>query len=1009
MSRFNLTEISLKNKSLVYYFILVIFFTGIYSYVKLGRMEDPDFTMRQMVVSVAWPGATAREVEEQVTDKLEKKLQDLPNLDYIKSYSKEGQAVIYVNLDDAVKKSEIRSAWYEARNLANDIKSDLPTGVVGPFFNDRFDDVYGSIYALTSDGFTYEEMRDRAEKIRRTLLNLPSVKKVELIGVQEEKIYVEIEANKLAKLGISPTVLSETIKNHNAMNPSGMIDTATDNVYIRLSGELTSLDSLKNLQIPSAGKMISLGDIATISRKYSEPAEPKMYFDGQEAIGIAVSMESGGNVLELGENLQKTIAEIKTNLPAGLELSQVSNQPEVVADSINDFVRMLFEAIAIVLAVSFLSLGMRTGMVVACCIPLVIAAVFMMMNILSIDLHRVSLGALIISLGLLVDDAIIAVEMMAVKLEEGYDRFDAACHAYNVTARPMLTGTLITCAGFLPIPFAKGVAAEFTSALFPVISISLLISWLVSVMAAPLFGYKLIQIKPSPKGSAYDKKFYRIFKNVLILALRHRKAVLALTGAAFIFSLCLMPFIKQEFFPPSTRNELIVEMNLAQGSSLKATESEAMRLAEKLKKDDRIDSFSVYVGEGAPRFILTLEPVLPSDSYAQIVIVAKDIKSRTALQSDLSEELKENFPSVRANLKVPQLGPPAAYPVMLRVSGYDHDKVKKIAANVAQEITDEHLQNVHLDWNEKSKTVHLNLDEAKMRALGIDRTTLSQLLYTELSGATVGEYYEGDKTVDIVLRLTDARRIGSLKNLPVPTASGEYVALAQVADLSYDAEDGIIWRRDLKPTVTVQAALKDDSLTANNATQTAYDKTRAIREKLPQGYSIEVGGSLENSNKAIKYLAEPLPLMILAIITLLMLQLKKMPLMLLTLLTAPLGLIGVSLGMLLGGEPMGFVAQLGILALSGMIIRNSVILIDQIESHKQAGETPWNAIIDSAVLRFRPIMLTAAAAILGMIPLMRSSFWGPMAVAIASGLFAATVLTLLVLPVMYAAWYKVEE
>lgn len=1013
MKRLNLTEIALCNRSLMYYFIIVVFLMGIFAYMRLGRMEDPDYTVRQMVVSAAWPGATARQVEEQLTDKLEKKLQDLPGLDYLKSYSKPGQAVIYVNLSDTFPKEQIRSAWYEARNLVNDINRDLPDGVVGPFFNDRFDDVYGSIYALTGDGFSYEEMREHAEKIRRRLLAIDDVKKVELIGVQEEKIYVEVANSRLAQLGISPDRIMTAIKNQNAMNPSGMIDTDTDNVYLRLSGQFNSVLALQELQISVGDRLIRLGDIAQVTRRYGEPAEPKMYFNGQEAIGIAVSMESGGNVLKLGENLKQALSSMQGELPLGLDISQVSDQPQVVEDSIHEFVRTLGEAILIVLAVSFVSLGLRTGMVVACCIPLVIAGIFAVMNLLAIDLHKISLGALIIALGLLVDDAIIAVEMMAVKLEEGYDRFKAACYAYTVTAFPMLTGTLITCAGFIPVRFSKGPAAEFTSDLFPVIAISLLLSWIVSVMAAPLFGYHLIKPKEEQiKRDVYNNRFYRFFKNVLIRCLRARYAVLAVTLGLFVAALAVLPYIKQEFFPPSVRPELIVEMTLPQGTSLKATENEARRLAERLRGDERIENFSLYIGEGAPRFILTMEPVLPDERYAQFVILAKDVAARSEIQKELSAVLAAEFPAVRANLKLLQLGPPANYPVMLRVSGDEHNKVKDIAAQIDGRLREDHrLNEVHLDWNEQSKVVRLELDEAKMRVLGVDRQTLSQFLYAQLSGAAVGEYYEGDKTVDIMFRLseTDRNDLARLKNLLVPSSSGQYVVLSQVADIRYAAEEGLIWRRDLKPTITIQAALSSDAITGNNATLAALEAVSDIQSALPPGYHIEAGGSLENSNKSMRYLMEPIPAMILVIVTLLMFQLKRISLMLLTLLTAPLGMIGVSFGMLLSGQAMGFVAELGILALSGMIIRNSVILIDQIESHIQGGEAPWQAIIDSAVLRFRPIMLTAAAAILGMVPLMRSNFWGPMAVAIASGLFVATVLTLLVLPTMYAAWFKIKE
>lgn len=1010
MKNINLTEWALHNKQLVYYFIIMIFAMGVFSYQHLGRMEDPDFVIRQMVVSVAWPGATARQMEEQVTDKIEKKLQDTPGLDYLKSYSKPGQAVIYVNLKETLPEKDIRPTWLEVRNMVNDIKDTLPQGVAGVYFNDRFDDVFGNIYALTADGYTYEEMREKAEKIRRILLGVKSVKKVELIGVQPEKIYIEIENSKLAQLGIDPNLIVNTIKTQNAMTPSGMIETASDNVYLRVTGMFEDVDSIRNLPISANGHTFRLGDIATVRRSYAEPSEPKMYFNGQPAIGIAVSMEKGGNILKLGTDLSQTIGQIKNELPVGLEINQVSNQPQVVKESISDFVKSLREAVIIVLLVSFLSLGVRSGIVVALCIPLVIAGVFSAMNIIGIDLHKVSLGALIIALGLLVDDAIIAVEMMSVKLEQGWDRFKAACYAYTTTAFPMLTGTLITCAGFIPIGFAKGTAAEFTSSLFTVITTALIISWFVSVLVAPLLGYSLIKIKPAAAGrDVYDKKFYRLFKRILAWCLLHRKLVLCATLLCFIGSVFSLRFIKQEFFPPSLRPELIVEMTLPEGASMRATEEEAQKFAQYLADDADISSYSYYVGQGSPRFVLTIEPILPATNYAQFVIVAKDTEARTRVNAKVNKLLAEDFPNVRGHVNLIQTGPPSPYPVMLRVSGYEHDRVRAIAQQVSEVMAaNPNLTNINFDWNEKSKVIHFAVDQDKARMLGIDSQSLALALQTQLSGATIAQFREQDKTVDIVFRLDPQSRndLSRVKDLPIHIGNGKYVPVEQIAKISYDAEEGLIWRRNLKPTITVQADVIP-GITGDDATKQVYNSLKALRDELPPGYSIDVGGSLERSNDSIVYLLQPVPVMIVVIITLLMLQLQRMSLVVLTTLTAPLGIIGVSLSMLLTQRPMGFVAELGILALGGIIIRNSVILIDQIEQHKKAGETPWDAIIDSAVLRFRPIMLTAAAAILGMLPLIPSVFWGPMAVAIAGGLFGATILTLIVLPTMYAAWFRV--
>lgn len=1007
----NLSEVALKNKVLVWYFIVMIAIAGIFSYMKLGRMEDPAYTVRQMVVTVAWPGATAQQMQDQVTDKIEKKLQDTPNLDYLKSYSSPGQAVIYVTLTDQADTDSIRSTWHEVRNLTEDMKKDLPDGVYGPYYNDRFDDVYGSVYAITGDGYSYEELRRRAEKIRRMMLTVDDVSKVEIIGEQSEKVYIEVANAKLAELGISPTAISNAVNGQNAMTPSGMIDTASDNVYLRLSGVFEDVEAIRNLPINANGRVFRLGDIATVERRYTEPADPKMFYNGKPAIGIALSMKTGGNILTLGENLEKMQASVKHDLPAGMEIHQVSDQPKVVEESISDFVSTLREAIIIVLVVSFLSLGLRTGLVVAFCIPLVLTGVFCVMNIAGIDLHKVSLGSLIIALGLLVDDAIIAVEMMSVQLEKGMDRLSAACFAFRATAKPMLTGTLVTCAGFIPVAFADGAASEFCQALFPVILTALVLSWIVSVMVAPLFGYYLIKVKAETvEKPLYQSKFYQLFRRILTWCLTHRIVVIGGTVGLFVLSIGMMKLIPQEFFPPSLRPEIIVELTLPEGSSMAASEKEAKVLADFLdtQKDD-MESYSYYVGEGAPRFVLTLEPILPRNNYAQFVVVAKDTETREALTKKIKAQLSEKQPGVRCNVKNVPLGPPSDYPIMLRVSGYDVDTVKQYAQQIASRISeDSNAENVFLNWEQKNKVMHVQLDQNKLRAMGLSGQDVAKTLYTELSGATIAQYYAEDKTIGIQLRLQEQDRndLSKIKTIPIYIGSG-YVPLEQVATISYGAEDGRIWRRDLKPTITVEGSIK--SGTANDATQKAYDDIKDIRDSMPFGYTVEVDGALENSQKSLGYLLGPVPMMVLIIMTLLMFQLRRVSLMVLTLITAPMGIIGVAFGMLLFGKSLGFVAYLGILALGGMIIRNSVILIDQIDKHMAAGEDPWHAVIDSAILRFRPIMLTAAAAILGMIPLMTSIFWGPMAVAIASGLFVATVLTLLVLPTMYAAWFKIER
>lgn len=1006
----NLTEVSLKNRALVWYFIIVTAIGGIFFYFKLGRMEDPNFTINQMVVTAAWPGASADQMEQQVTDKLESKFRDIPGVKEITSNTRAGTSVVYVTLRDDVDRSTIRDTWRDVRGFGNDVQSELPSGVYGPYYNDRFDDVFGSVYAITGDGYSMEELRQAAEKIRRQLATIEKVQKVKLLGVQTEKVYVEIESAKLAELGISPTVLANALKSQNEMTPSGMIETSTDNVYLRYSGIFDDENAVKNTPIQANGKTFYLGDIATVERRYAEPGDTAMYYNGQPAVGIAVSMEDGGNIITLGNELKTAMTNIQSEMTAGLEIHQVSDQPKVVEESIDDFVSTLREAVIIVLAVSFLSLGLRTGMVVAGCIPLVLAAVFCGMYIFDIDLHKVSLGALIISLGLLVDDAIIAVEQMSVQLERGHSRFDAACHAFRATAKPMLTGTLITCSGFIPVSFSKGMAAEFCSSLFPVIGMALVISWIVSVMIAPLFGYYLI--KPAAKadeGEMYQSRFYLAFRGLLNWFLGHRKIVLATTAGLFALSIAMMGMIKQEFFPPSIRPEIIIDMELPEGSSLKASGQAASRFAQFLDENsEEIENYTYYVGEGAPRFVLTVDPKLPTDNLSQFVIVAKDADNRDALTAKLRDYLAENIPEVKTNISVIQTGPPAPYPIMLLVSGYDKDKVRDIASQVADRVAqDPNNTDINMDWNEKSKVLHLEFDQAKLRALGLSPQAVAQTVYTEVSGASAAQLYSGDRTIDIQLRLADTDRqdLSQIRNLPVYSAGG-YVPLEQLAKISYEAEDSLIKRKNMQPTITVQANIKEG--TANDATQKAYDAVKDIRDELPFGYKITVGGSLEDSEDSMKYLLIPIPAMIFIIMTLLMFQLRNGKDMILTLLTAPLGLIGVVAGMLLLNQAMGFVAILGVMALSGMIIRNSIILIDQIQKHIEAGEAPRDAIVDSAVLRFRPIMLTAAAAILGMLPLMTSSFWGPMAVAIASGLLIATILTLLVLPVMYAVTYKIH-
>lgn len=1014
MKRFNLTEWCLNRKQLIYFLAITIIVAGIFVYPKLGRNEDPEFTIREMYMTVAWPGATASQVEEQITDKIERKLQDTPNKDYIRSYSMPGQAVIFIDLKDEVPSDKIRDTWVEVRNEINDIKGTLPSNIVGPNFNDRYDDVYGCIYALTSDGYTYEEMREKAENVRRSLLNVKDVKKVELIGVQSEKIFIQVENTKMAQLGISPNTITSTLQAQNSVIPAGMIQTSTDNAYLRVSGMFDDVDNISNLPIKAGSQTFRLGDIANITRGYSDPPDPKMFFNGKEAIGIAISMEKGGNVLNLGENLNKALSQVKNDLPLGMNLYQVADQPEAVTDSINEFLETFVLALAIVMLVSFVSLGLRTGLVVALSIPLVIAGVFVAMFLLGIPLHKVSLGALIIALGLLVDDAIIAIEMMSVKLEQGWDRFKAGCFAFTSTAFPMLTGTLITCSAFTPVGFSKGTASEYTGSVFAVVTIALLFSWIISVCFVPVLGFDLIKTKhkKNEEDNVYDTKFYRGFRGILNWCLNHRKLILTATIILFGLSgFSLSHYVQKEFFPAATRPELLIDMTLPQGSSIAATQEAANNLAEDLKDDKDIINYSYYVGMGAPRFVLSLEPIAQSSNAAQFVILTKDIAARDRVSKDVQKLFDEGFENVQSHIKVIQNGPPSNYPVMLRVTGNDNDKVREIAGKVRDTMAaDPNLYNINFDWFEKIKGISVEVDQDKARMLGIDSAQVSAVLQGQLSGTTVSQFRQEDKTVDIILKMDSANShdLGYIKNLNITLPSGSSIPLDQIAKINYNAEDGLIARRDLKPTITVQAEVLPGT-TGNDASTNIYNQLEDLRNSLPAGYSIDIGGALERSEKGLAQVRNVVPFMIILMIILLMFQLQNVPKMVMTLLTAPLGLIGVAIALLAFKSPMGFVVVLGILALMGIIIRNSVILVDQITKHVKEGETIRDAIIDSTILRFRPIMLTAIAAIMGMIPLIRNSFWGPMAVAMSGGLFVATILTLLVLPVIYASWYRVDK
>ncbi|MDU2206473.1 efflux RND transporter permease subunit [Veillonella sp.] len=1020
MKKFNLADWALRHKSIIYYFIAVLLTFGIFSFTHMGRMEDPDFTMRTMVVGVSWPGASPQQMSDQVTDKLEEKLRDLPGVDYTKSFTDGSKSVIYINLKEDLPSNKIRPAWEEARNMINDEWKSLPSGVQGPSINDRFDDVYGTIYALSGDEFSYEEKRQQAEDLKRQLLSVPNVKKITLIGVQEKSLDVTINKDKLASYQVSTQQLLTALKQQSAMVPAGMINTDTNNVYLRINGVFDSVDAVKNMPVRINNQTIRLGDIADVTMTYKDPSSPQFYYEGKPAIGIAISMDAGANNIEFGKAIDTKLKELKTTIPAGLNLDQVSNQPHIVKESIGDFSQSLFEAIAIVLLVSFASLGIRTGIVVALTIPVVVSTTFILMYENGIYLHKVSLGALILALGLLVDDAIIVVEMMSVKLEEGFNHWRAATFAYESTAFPMLSGTLITCAGFLPLALAEGMVAEFTKSLSIVVFMALILSWIASVLVSPVLGYKIIENKAEKPESEWTRRdhimhrlktvFYARFESLLHWALGHHKAVLLLTLGAFILSLLSFPLIKQEFFPSSTRSEIIVSMQFPQSSSIDYTQNQAKSLDALLKDNEHIDHFTTYVGEGSPRFVLTLEPELPRANFMQTIIVTKSLEDRDALFKDLQDQLNDQYPSALINMQFVQIGPPSKYPVMLRISGPDASEVKTIANDVKAKMQeDKDLHNIAFDWPDTEPVAQIHIDPDKARMLGINSYAVSLHLQSLLSGTKSGEYYEGNQTIPVTFRLSgnENHNLAALSSLPIQTGNGSYVPLSQIATISMSQEEGIIWHRNMMPTISIHANVGPGVL-GNAKTKEIYNKLAEYRQDLPTGYTIDLDGSAEKSVTAVQKLLVPMPIMLFAIMTILMFQLKRIALMFMALFTAPLGLIGVVLALNITRTPLGFMAILGIIALSGMIIRNSIILLDQIEIHRAEGQSAREAIINSATLRFRPIMLTAIAAILGMIPLMGSVFWSPLAIAFSGGLLVATILTLIVLPVMYATWYKVK-
>jgi multidrug efflux pump len=1083
MSRFNLSEWALRNQALLRYFIVVLAVLGVWSYLGLGQSEDPPFTFKVMVVRTAWPGATAAEMTEQVTEKVEKKLQEIPELDFLRSYSRPGESQVFVVVKDSIPAARVPDVFYQVRKKIGDIRYTLPADILGPFFNDEFGDTFGNIYALTGDGYSDAQLRDYGERLKLELLRVPNVAKVDLIGLQDEKIYIEVSNAKLATLGVSFDQVQKTLQAQNAITPAGSFETDTDRIYLRPSGAFDSVAAIRAISIRANGHLFRLGDVAEVRRGYVDPPQPRMRYDGHDALGLAVSMRAGGDIIQLGKDLDTSVTRLRRTLPVGLELDRVADQPRAVARSVGEFVDTLAIAVAIVLLVSFFSLGLRTGLVVALSIPLVLAMTFAAMKYFGIDLHKISLGALVLALGLLVDDAIIAVEMMAIKMEQGLSRVQAAAFAYQSTAFPMLTGTLVTAAGFLPIATAKSGTGEYTRSIFEVVALALLISWLAAVVLIPYLGYKLLPERgappsrfeallarwrarfafhfprlrgkspagrmgaavdldhapihspppqPSPASGAgstsaaqgtiaragdhaahdpYATPFYRRFRALVAWCVGHRKTVIAATVLLFALSLVGFGFVQQQFFPDSTRPELRVDIKLAEGSSLTATAEQVKKLEAWLAKRPELENYVSYVGSGAPRFYLPLDQQLPQASFAEFVLLTKGSREREHLRTDLIALFEHDFSEVRARVLRLENGPPVGYPIQFRISGADIPSVHELARKVADVVRQNpNVHNVNLDWEEPSKVVRLAIDQERARVLGVSSQDLANFLQSSLSGVPVTYYRERDQLIEVSLRgpPDERARLSLLESLAVPTPSGQSVPLKQIATVSYGFEEGIIWRRNRLPTITVRGDIYG-GLTPATVTAQIDPQLDPIRAQLPPGYLLQVGGAVEESAKGQASVNAGMPLFLLVVFTVLMIQLRSFSRVLLVVLTAPLGLIGVTLFLLVFRVPFGFVAMLGTIALMSMIMRNSVILVDQIEQDIAAGHDRRTAIVDATTRRFRPIVLTALAAILAMVPLTRSAFFGPMAVAIMGGLFVATALTLLFLPALYAAWFGVKE
>ncbi len=1021
---FNISRWALDHPALTRYLLVVLLLLGFAAYFQLGQDEDPPFTFRAMAIRVFWPGATAQQVADQVTDKLERTLQEVPYSDKIRSYSKPGEALIIFQVKDNSPPREMAQIWYTVRKKIGDMRGTLPAGVVGPFFNDEFGDVYGSIYALSADGFTYQELKDQADFVRQRLLKVKDVNKVQIFGAQDEKVFIEIPQKRLAQLGLDFNTVLAQIGQQNAVESAGTVNAPTDYVQVRVAGQFNTIEALKVFPIRANGASFKLGDIAEIRRAYVDPPQVKVRHQGREVIALGISMAKGGDIIELGKALRGAAEGVRSELPVGIELHQFQDQATVVSRSVNEFVKVLIEAVVIVLAVSFISLGLhfkpfridwRPGLVVGITIPLVLAITFVTMYYWGVGLHKISLGSLIIALGLLVDDAIIAVEMMVRKLEEGYDKVRAATFAYEATAMPMLTGTLITAVGFLPIGMAKSTVGEYTFAIFAVTAAALLISWLVSVYFVPYLGTLILQHKHNGNVAGephelFDTPFYTRFRALVNWCVKHRWITIGLTIATLVLGLMGMGKVQNQFFPDSSRLELLVDLWYPEGTSYAANEEVTKRVEARIMKLEGVDHVTTWVGSGAERFALVLDQIFPQSNVSQLIVLPKDLPARERLRKALPEILATEFPEARGRAKLLPNGPPVPYPVQFRVVGPDPAKVRTYADEVKAIMRgNPNMRGINDNWNESVKVLRLEVDQDKARALGVTSQAIAQAARTFNSGSTIGQYREGDKLIDIVLRqpLDERDTLTDLASGYVPTSSGRSIPLSQIAKASFTWEPGVLWREGRDYAATVQGDIVDGLQGATVSAQ-LDPLFKPIREKMLPGYRIEVAGAVEESSKGQGSIAAGAPLMLFIMFTLLMLQLHSFSRSVLVFLTGPMGIAGVAGALLLLDRPFGFVALLGVIALMGMIMRNSVILIDQIEHDRQRGVAAWDAIVEAAVRRFRPIILTAAAAVLAMIPLSRSVFWGPMAVAIMGGLVVATALTLLALPAMYAAWFRVK-